>query len=293
MLTGHIEKPLIHCANVLGECPLWDPQRQTLYWIDIDLGLIYEYNPKNSNLKVHEIGQKLGCIALTDADRLLIATELGFAFYRPGDPAPVNLLDVIPQGSGVMFNDGKVSPEGEFWVGSKGPRGSAKLYSLRQDLAVREVFGGISISNGIGWSLDGAYFFHTDSLEHAIYRYCLHGKEPTDKEILYSPPIGTPDGLTIDSDGNLWVAIWDGGRVVQLSPEGEELQQILLPVSRPTSLAFGDADLHTLYITSASVELSENEKNAQPFAGALFSTRTKIAGLPSQRFILRASPEFY
>ena len=290
MQTYSIDEPLVDCKNVLGESPLWDPSSQTLFWIDIELGLLYEYFPASLQLKVNQIGQKLGCIALTETETLLLATELGFAFYRPGDPPPSNTLDVIPKASGSMFNDGKVSPEGEFWAGSKGPRGTSKLYRLSNDLTCSRLLENISISNGIGWSLDGRFFFHTDSLDHKIYRYTLQGCELTGKNVFYTPHEGTPDGLTIDSEGNLWVAIWDGGRVVQLSPEGVELAQILLPVSRPTSVTFGGTDLRTLYITSASVDLSENEKSAQPFAGALFSFRTQVTGLLSKRFILRAIP---
>jgi len=288
MLTYQIDNPLINCENVLGESPLWDPSRETLFWVDIDLGLLYEYQPSSPNLKVHHIGQKLGCIALTETDNLLLATEFGFAFYRPGDPTPANFMDVIPHGVGSMFNDGKVSPDGEFWVGSKGPRRTSTLYRLSCDLTCSIILDGISISNGIGWSLDGKFFYHTDSLDHAIYRYSLQGSEPTRKELFYTPPLGTPDGLTIDSDGNLWVAIWDGGRVVQLSPEGKEIAQILLPVSRPTSVTFGGPDLRTLYITSASVDLPENEKSAQPYAGALFSIQVPITGLHANRYNLRA-----
>lgn len=290
MLTYSIDTPLIYCNNVLGESPLWDPCREVLFWIDIDLGLLHEYNPKTLDLKVHKIGQKLGCIALTETDHLLLGTELGFAFYRAGDPPPANFLDVIPQGTGSMFNDGKVSPDGEFWAGSKGPSGTSKLYRLSHDLSCSILLEDLTTSNGIGWSSDGKYFFHTDSREHSIYRYTLRGKELTNKEIFYTPSEGTPDGLTIDSDGNLWVAIWGGGRVVQLSPEGKELAQILVPVSRPTSVAFGGQDLRTLYITSASVDLTEKEKSAQPYAGALFSIQTQVAGLPSQCFMLRAKP---
>lgn len=288
MLTFNLDKPFIHCANVLGECPLWDPIRQALFWIDIDLGWLYEYHPSSTNLKVHKIGQKVGCIALTNTDQLLLATELGFAWYRPGEAPPEDFLQVIPNGAGAMFNDGKVSPDGELWVGSKGPRNSARLYRLSQNQQVEVILEGISISNGIGWSLDGNFFYHTDSLDHTIYRYFMDGKKLTNKNIFYAPPVGTPDGLTLDADGNLWVAIWDGGRVVQLSPEGKEMAQILLPVSRPTSLTFGGSDLRTLFITSASVDLTEKEKSAQPFAGALFSVGVDVAGLPTERFILRA-----
>jgi len=263
MQTYSIKTPLIHCKNVLGECPLWDPTREVLFWIDIDLGLLYEFSPKNLDMKVHQIGQKLGCIALSETDHLLLGTEFGFAFYRAGDPPPTNFLDVIPQGVGYMFNDGKVSPNGEFWAGSKGPRGTSKLYSLSHDLTCNILLEDISISNGIGWSLDGKFFFHTDSLDHTIYRYTLEDERLTNREIFYTPPEGTPDGLTIDAKGNLWVAIWDGGKVVQLSPEGEELAQILMPVSRPTSVAFGGQDLRTLYITSASVDLTKKENRVE------------------------------
>lgn len=289
MLTFSVEKPLVDCKTLLGECPIWDPIREVLFWVDIDQGLLYEYSPQSLGLKVHQIGQKLSCVALTKTDRLLLATERGFAFYQPGDPPPANFLNVISMGTDSMFNDGKVSPDGEFWAGSKGPRGTSKLYRLSHELTCSILLEDISISNGIGWSLDGKFFFHTDSLDHTIYRYTLQGEELTNKEIFYTPPQGTPDGLTIDADGNLWVAIWDGGRVVQLSAQGEEMAQILMPVSRPTSLVFGGKDLRTLYITSASVDLTEKEKSAQPYAGALFSVQTKAVGLAPKRFILRAT----
>ncbi len=291
MHTYTIEKPIISCANVLGESPLWDPAKKTLFWVDIELGLLYEFQPALQLLNVHKIGQKLGCIALTETEHLLLATEFGFAFYRPGNAFPQNFLDIIPRDSGAMFNDGKISPSGDFWVGSKGPRGLARLYRLNHDLSVDLILEGLSISNGIAWSLDNRFFYHTDSFDRCIYRYDLVNNLPINREVFYTPPIGTPDGLALDSAGNLWIAIWDGSRVVQLSPDGEELAQILLPVSRPTSVAFGGLKMRTLYITSASVDLSEDEKSAQPYAGALFSVEVGAKGLPTGRFHLRASQE--
>lgn len=291
MHTYTIEKPIISCANVLGESPLWDSAKKTLFWVDIELGLLYEYLPELPLLNVHKIGQKLGCIALTETEHLLLATELGFAFYRPGDAFPQSFLDIIPRDSGAMFNDGKISPSGDFWVGSKGPRGLARLYRLNHDLTVDLILEGLSISNGIAWSLDNRFFYHTDLFDRCIYRYDLVNNLPINREVFYTPPIGTPDGLALDTAGNLWIAIWDGSRVVQLSPDGEELAQILLPVSRPTSVAFGGLKMRTLYITSASVDLSEDEKSAQPYAGALFSVEVGAEGLPTGRFHLRASQE--
>lgn len=288
MLTYTIRKPLVKTDNLLGESPLWDQDRQTLFWVDIDRGLLNAFLPATAEFQVYEIGQKLGCIALTQDGHLLLATELGFASYLPGDSAPANFMNVIPPHKGLMFNDGKVSPDGEFWVGSKGPRGEASLYRLSESLDCRILIENISISNGIGWSLDHKFFYHTDSLNRTIYRYSLQGKELANKEVFYTPLLGTPDGLAIDADGNLWVAIWDGWRVVKISPEGKETAQILLPVSRPTSVAFGGKDLSTLFITSASVELSSTELAEQPLAGSLFSITLSVHGQLSNRFMLRA-----
>lgn len=288
METYIIDRPLIQTSNLLGESPLWDPVRQMLFWIDIDRGLLHSFHPETGSIRIDEIGQKLGCIALTNKDDLLLATELGFAFYKPGSPAPENFLNVIPPNQGLMFNDGKVSPTGEFWVGSKGPRGKASLYRLCGDLTCHVILDVISISNGVGWTSDGRFFYHTDSQDRKIYRYTLCGGKPTNRETFYIPSEGTPDGLSLDTEGNLWVAIWDGWRVVQLSPAGEELAQILLPISRPTSVAFGGKDLKTLYITSASVDLTPAELADQPYAGALFSIALSAQGVPSERFMLRA-----
>jgi sugar lactone lactonase YvrE len=252
--------------------------------------LLYGFCPYTLEVEVHSIGQKVGCVALTKSERLLLATEFGFAFYQPGDPPPQNFCNVIPLGSGNMFNDGKISPDGAFWVGSKGPAGTSRLYSLDQDLCFTTVIDGLSISNGIGWSQDGCFFYHTDSFDRHIYRYTTVNNALTRREIFYTPPTGTPDGLTIDSDGNIWTALWDGSRVIQLSPEGFELAEILLPVSRPTSVSFGGADLRTLFITSASVDLSAKELSTQPYAGDLFSIRLPNFGLPENRFKLHASP---
>lgn len=289
MITYTLDKPTVVCRNVLGESPIWDPDRGKLFWVDIDLGLLYGFRPNTLEVEVHSIGQKVGCVALTKSERLLLATEFGFAFYQPGDPPPQNFCNVIPPGSGNMFNDGKISPDGAFWVGSKGPAGTSRLYCLDQDLCCTTLIEGLSISNGIDWSQDGRFFYHTDSFDRHIYRYTIVKNALTRREIFYTPPNGTPDGLTIDSDGNIWTALWDGSRVVQLSREGEEIAEILLPVSRPTSVSFGGEDLRTLFITSASVDLSAKELSSQPYAGDLFSIRLPNFGLPENLFKLHAS----
>jgi sugar lactone lactonase YvrE len=155
---------------------------------------------------------------------------------------------------------------------------------------VSTILEGVTISNGIDWSPDNRYCYYVDSGVATLYRY----RFDLEQGMLYAPEVffrpreaartSTPDGLCVDQAGNIWVAIWDGGCVLQLSPDGEVLQEVRLPVSRPTSLIFGGEDLCDLYITSASTGLSPEERTAQPLAGDLFYLRTLIPGIPANLF---------
>ncbi|MGB4323351.1 MAG: SMP-30/gluconolactonase/LRE family protein, partial [Anaerolineaceae bacterium] len=175
---------------------------------------------------------------------------------------------------------------GRFWVGSKGATGTSSLFRLDPDGKVTTILEGVTISNGIDWSPDNCYCYHVDSGAATLLRYHFN----LDEGLLYAPEVfyqphnairsSTPDGLCVDQAGYIWVAIWDGGCVLQLSPKGEVLQEVRLPVSRPTSLTFGGEDLRDLYITSASTELSLNALASQPLAGDLFHIHTQIPGRP-------------
>jgi len=275
---------------ILGECPLWHPLEACLYWLDIEAGMLFRYHPHNDHIETFSLGKRAGCFAFRRKGGLVIATENGLAFWNEQHGLSPNFIDLYPKGSANMMNDGRVDAAGRFWVGSKGPQGTSSLFCLDLDGKVTTVLEGVTISNGIDWSPDNRYCYYVDSGAATLYRY----RFDPEQGMLYAPEVffrprkaaraSTPDGLCVDQAGNIWVAIWDGSCILQLSPEGEVLQEIRLPVSRPTSLTFGGEDLRDLYITSASTGLSPEERTAQPLAGDLFYLRTLIPGIPANFF---------
>lgn len=283
-----IPHSLLKTGNILGECPLWHPLENALYWLDIDAGLLQRYKPALEKLEVFDLGRPAGSFGFRREGGLILATESGFAFWSEEEGASADFLRIYPHNAANMMNDGRVDDLGCFWAGSKGPAGSSALYCLSSDLSVQRVMDKLSISNGIDWSPDGKYCYFTDSGDEAIYRFRYHNGQLREKEVFFSTQggmqTGTPDGLCVDSAGNVWSAIWDGSRVVQLSEEAKILQEIYLPISRPTSLTLGGSDLRNLYISSASVDLSPEQLSNQPQAGDLFCCRVDVPGRPPHFF---------
>lgn len=280
MRTLEISKPIVSCQNILGESPIWDQRRNSLFWLDIDKGLIHFYEPESKHIETYLVGEKVGCIAMHEGDGFILATESGLSYWNPESGSTIEFLPVKHSDKESLFNDGKVDPLGRFWIGSKGPKGSSKLWILQENnLNVK--ISGLTISNGLDWSVDQGVFYHTDSGDNAIYRYDIDLQTTTlsNRQIFFQPKKGTPDGLTIDSDGNIWTAIWDGWQVLQLNPDGEVLSEISVPVQRPTSITFGGQDLRQLFITSASEGLTESERLEQPYAGDLFVIEPGVTGL--------------
>jgi len=266
----------------LGESPVWDHRRGLLFWVDIDKGIIHSLEPDTKQLLNYALHEKIGCLALAGDSDFILATKSGLYLWNPESNQNNSLFSVQLPDSRMLFNDGKVDPLGRFWIGSKGPKVMSSLWVLK-DNHLEEVIPNLSISNGLDWDTDRGYFYHTDSGENSIFRYQinLETAELSSKEVFFKADIGTPDGLTLDKDGNVWTAIWDGWKVLQLNPKGEILTEISLPVQRPTSLAFGGKNLDTLFITSASVDLSDSERLTQPTAGDLFMLKTGFEGKPS------------
>lgn len=277
-----INKPLLSCQDTLGESPLWDHRRNTLFWVDIDNGLIHSWQPSSQKTTILSLGEKVGSVAMHANGGFLLATESGLSLWDPESGHKTVILPVSHPNPDNLFNDGEVDPLGRFWIGSKGPRGTSALWLL-QDNVLNVKISELWISNGLDWSVDGRFFYHTDSGDRTIYRYSidLETAELSNRIPFFTPKIGTPDGMTIDKDGNIWTAIWDGWKVLQLNTAGEVLTEIRMPVQRPTSVTFGGEDLSTLFITSASEGLTRSERLDQPFAGDLFSVDLVIPGILS------------
>ncbi|MFW3616904.1 SMP-30/gluconolactonase/LRE family protein [Billgrantia antri] len=278
----------------LGESPVWSVERQTLYWADINNGHVYTWRPQEGGAPARiELGEKVGCVAI-DAAGLVAATASGI-LRLPESGEPERLAD-NPEweqaGHGNRFNDGRCDAAGRLWAGTidadeSSP--SAALYCLdRGELAPR--LSSIGISNGLAFSLDRRWLYHTDSLTRRILRYPFdvdsgtlgEGETWVDLERLGLP--GVPDGAAVDSEGCYWSALYDGGRIVRFSPEGEPVAEHEVPCPHPTMVAFGGPDLRTLYITTATQHLDAEGKARWPQAGSLLQMRTGVGGLAEPGF---------
>ena len=239
-----------------------------------------------------EVAEQVGCIAPRAGGGLVAALENGCALIdgwgaAPRAFGPAVLADKPEQ----RFNDGRVDTAGRLWVGSltsDKANPTATLYRLDRDGSLSEVFGGIATSNGAAFSPDGRTFYHADTPTHAIRAFDVDLAAGTlaNGRIFHQFAFGNgrPDGAAVDAEGCYWSALWDGWRVVRLSPAGELLQTVELPVQRPTMIAFGGGDLKTAFVTSAGKNLTDEEREAQPHAGGVFTFRVDTPGLPQPVF---------
>lgn len=272
----------------LGESPVWSVERQTLYWADINNGRVYAWRPASREAPtLIELGEKVGCIALCEGG-LLAAMASGIV-RLPFDGTPQRLAanpEWRGEGGGNRFNDGRCDASGRLWVGTLDAdetNPTAALYRFDGGMLV-PCLTDIGISNGLAFSPDGRWLYHTDSLTRRILRYPFdlasgtlgRGETWVDLQTLGLP--GVPDGAAVDSEGGYWSALYDGGRIVRFSPEGEPVAQYEMPCPHPTMVAFGGADLRTLYITTATQHLDAAGKRRWPLAGSLFSLAAPVAG---------------
>ncbi len=258
--------------NELGEGPRWDSQSGCLYWVDILKGDFYRLAPGAAQAEQFHTGAALGCLALSPSG-LLLGMEHGFGRWNAaaGQAEPLPGL-VLPDWA--RFNDGALDPAGRFWAGTKAPPGQACLYRLDPDGSIRLMGDGFTICNGLGWSPDARTMYFTDSPRQVIYAYDydLASGEIANRRVFgrISDPGVEPDGLTVDSQGGVWSALWDGWRLVRFDPKGKIERELRLPCARVTSCCFGGPKMADLYITTAYAGLNYAAQAAQPLAGDLF-----------------------
>jgi sugar lactone lactonase YvrE len=278
--------------SCVGEGPLWDDRSQTLFWIDVLEGKVFNFNPITQKNAEIEIGKHVGAIALTDANEIVAAARDEIVSVDLSNSSITSLIRVI-NNERFRFNDGRVDAKSRFVVGSMGyePKlGTAALYSITLPKKIDTVLENVGLSNGLCWSQDNNKFFYIDTLTSQIaeYSYDLETGQVSNRRtvITFETSLGSPDGMTIDCEGNLWVAFWGGGCVRRISPMGQIISEIPLPVSRVTSAAFGGENFNRLFITTASYLLSEQELAREPLAGSLFVLETDTQGFPEHRIKL-------
>lgn len=282
-------KNILPARARLGESPLWNPADRLLYWVDIYNHRVHQFNPVTQEDRFFPVGDVVGPIAPAGTDRLIIAQRDRVAFLHTQTGQITPILSVEADKPDNRFNDGKCDPQGRFWFGSISQEpGQASLYRYDPDGSLHLMAIELTISNGLGWSPDGTTFYLTDSQPHKIYAYdfdAATGSIENRRTLIdLSDAAFEPDGLTIDAEGYIWSAMWNGWCIIRFDPEGKEVLRIALPIQRPTCCTFGGEQLTDLYITTASVGLSQQEIEQGFDAGDLFCVQTDVTGMPSYSF---------
>jgi sugar lactone lactonase YvrE len=275
----------------LGESPVWDPIAGCLYFVDILRGRVHRIHPEPRTWETFQVDRPVGSVAPTDAGDLVLGVQSGFALLDLDTGAVQTIAGVDHDVPDTRMNDGKCDPAGRFWAGTMAlderPR-AGRLYRLDADGRVNTMLGDVTISNGLDWSDDARVMYFIDSPTQSIDAFDFdvtsgaianrrtHVRVPDDQ--------GTPDGMTLDAEGYLWVALWGGGAVHRYAPDGSRDAVVRVPTRYPTSCTFGGPDLRDLYITTAAIRLSEREREEQPSAGGVFVVRPGVGGRPPHRF---------
>lgn len=281
---------LINARCSLGEGPRWHRQERRLYWVDIDRQLLLRWDAASGAVEQRQFDAPVACFAFRKDGGLVLGMKHGCALIDGWD-APV-----VPFGPQLLadkprhrMNDGRTDPAGRFWVGSlNGAKDAedATLYRLDANGTLTAIESGMTTCNGAAFSADGRRFAHSDTPSHAVRAYDVDPASGTlfNRRILHQfergvgPGLGRPDGGSFDAEGCYWVAMFDGWRVVRLSPQGELLRVVELPVQRPTMIAFGGDDGRTAFVTSATTGLDEAALEAQREAGGVFAFRVDVPG---------------
>ncbi|MEC9483638.1 MAG: SMP-30/gluconolactonase/LRE family protein [Halomonas sp.] len=273
----------------LGECPVWSAEAQTLYWVDIRQGAIFAWQPDSDEVPATlSLDEPVGCIALAD-EGLIAAAASGLRRVPLADDFPQVPLTANPQweAKGNRFNDGRCDARGRLWVGTidrDEVSPSAALYCLT-DGQLQQRKDNLVISNGLAFSPDQRWLYHTDSLTRRVVRHAFDlnsgtlGEAEPWIDLAEQGLPGVPDGAAVDSEGNYWCALYDGGQIACFSPQGRLLECHEVPCPHPTMVAFGGSDLRTLFITTATQHLDEAGKQRWPLAGSLFSLQVETPGL--------------
>lgn len=276
----------------LGEGPIWSVKKQALYWVDILDRRLHRYTPFSDERRTWKFDEEVSSLAeRKEVDSLILTTRHGFAFF---DPVTEKLEHIIEPESHLpnnRFNDGKCDALGRYWAGSveygcTEPVGS--LYRLTPDLHCEKMDCNYAVTNGPTWSSDWKTMYFNDSHLGHVYAFDfdLESGMISNKRLFlaFDPEDGSPDGMTTDSEGCLWIAHWGPGKVTRRDTQGKVMQTIAFPCNHVSSCTFGGPEFKTLYVTSARVGLSEDELQRQPLAGSLFAVALDVAGVPANRF---------
>jgi sugar lactone lactonase YvrE len=276
----------------LGEGPLWDDGRGVLWWLDILVGEMHAFDPGTGADRAWQVGSAVGAAVHRSDGLLLLGLADRIAAFDPETGSLETVAALPSDPAPLRCNDGRCDPDGRLWLGRMAldeTSGAGSLLRLERDGRVVSVLDGLTCPNGMAWLADGRSFAFVDSPRRTIARYPwdaasgIPGPPATllDLDTTDLPADAVPDGMAIDVEDHRWVAVWGGGCLLRVAPDGRVADRVNLPVSQPTSCAFGGPDLRDLYVTSARGGLHADGEVREPRAGGLFRLRPGVAGRPA------------
>ncbi|MAE64298.1 MAG: SMP-30/gluconolaconase/LRE domain protein [Phycisphaeraceae bacterium] len=286
----HAAELIVDANAHLGEGPIWDSRRNVLIWLDILDRKIHHYDPASDRDESVEVAFRPTAAVLRRSGGLMLATDEGLGHFDLDTGRFDPWADPESDIPANRFNDGKCDPAGRFWAGTmqfhaQGDVGA--LYVLDTDRSVRRVFDGVTCSNGIAWSADHSTMYYIDSLKRTVdaFDYDLDSGAVSNRRTLVKIPEGFPDGMTLDTDGNLWVAVFDGFRIACFEPRnGGQVDQVDVPVPQVTACWFGGEDLRDLFITTARENMDNATFQEHPRSGGLYRARPGATGLVADQY---------
>ena len=292
-ISGEGVQCVLPWQAIVGESPVWRPEEQNLYWIDIQRRQIHRFHPDTGSNQTFDLPEIVTCIAPRAAGGLVLTLRKDFATFEPATLKLERIGEVERDRPNNRFNDGKCDPQGRFWAGTmdavrwSAPAGN--LYRLDADKTIACMQPNVICSNGSGWSPNGRKMYYTESFRYAIFVYdfdldtgTLSNRLPF--ATLDSNSGGFPDGMTVDADGFVWSNMVGLGQIRRYDPEGKLERIVQLPVPRATDCTFGGPDLKTLYVTTARETMTADQLAAAPLSGSLFAIDCDVRGLPSNSF---------
>ena len=283
---------VLDAKAVLGEGPVWREETQDLVWVDIETACVCCFNPATGENQSWDVGEKPGLAVPTKRGDLILGTSVGFVRLDLANGGVSPIIDPEQDLPNNRFNDGKVDPEGRLWAGTMGMDESPNVgsfYRLNRNLSVDKLFDRVSISNGLAWTGDQKSFYYIDSPTRRVdvFDCDMAAGTVSNRQTAFELPdgMGYPDGMCIDNEGMLWVALWQGWGVARFTPGGALLGKVEVPVECVTSCCFGGENWDELYITTSSRDLDEAGRAAQPLAGGVFLCRPGVSGPPTNLFL--------
>jgi sugar lactone lactonase YvrE len=280
---------VLDTKSKLGEGSLWHPKEKKLYWVDIEGKILHIYDPATGKDKELPVGSRIGTVVPVKNGGALVALQNGIHKIDT-KTGKLSFISAPFTDTSLRFNDGKCDPSGRFWVGTlalDSRRRGAVLYRMDGDKSIRVMLDSVSISNGIVWTKDKKTMYYNDTPTGTVQAFDYDDKTGAISNrrvvVRIARGGGGPDGMTIDADGNLWVALWGSGTVGKFDPRtGQLLQKVIVPAPNVSSCAFGGKNLDILYITTARAWMNEEKLKQFPLSGGLFAVKPGVKGVRAE-----------